>query len=131
MGNPNSANQLWSRWTFRIKPGRPVPSSSREIRENVSPLLAKIFGSVSSVRVQPDLTTKEWVVDLLTEGAPIHEKEYREYVRKLLLRLFQDGFGVTTSIAVQARVVAGPTENGTPDAQLVIMPHISLLGPPE
>jgi hypothetical protein len=123
--DPNSQNQLWSRWTFTVlELGRHVPQPDVEL--NVARWLRQGFGSVGTVRVQA--TARGYRIEVLVEGRPAHDQAFVALVREQFRRHFvEKGWGPVGAVGfVSARVVAGDKQDGRPRDQLVILPSIPL-----
>lgn len=50
--NPNSAHQVWSRWTFTVTPGRSIARPVANVRDNCARFGRKAFGAASEMRVR-------------------------------------------------------------------------------
>lgn len=122
--DPNSQNQLWSRWTFDIhEGGRRVPS--KDVEYNIARWLTAGFGSVGRVRV---LSKRfGWRVQVDVEGKPAHDPAYVERVRQQFAEHFVGkGWGSVAWSRVSVRVLAGSEQDGQPSKQWVEMPTIPL-----
>jgi hypothetical protein len=124
--DPNSANQLWSRWTFTVREaGRRVPRA--DVEYNAAKWLRAGFGSAGQVRVRR--TVDGWAIDAMVEGVPAHEPGYVAHVtRQFRERFVAQGWGVLASGDVAARVLAGDVQDGKPRAQLVMLPALRVRG---
>lgn len=127
--NPNSANQLWSRWIFEIDElGRHVPR--RDVETNALRWLRKGFGSAGRARlVQTSVPGRRarvtWRIELLIEGKPAHDPAYVQSVTVQFARDFvAKGWGPLAGSRVTAEVLAGNKQDGRPPAQLVELPLI-------
>lgn len=126
MPNPNSQNQLWSRWTFRIREsGRHVPFE--DVQHNAAQWLRAGFGSVGTARVRA--AVRGWQIDLLVEGKPAHDPKFVADVQRQFQRNFvAKGWGPLAIGTVRVEVLAGSKQDGRPAAQLVVIPRIELEG---
>lgn len=122
--NPNSAHQIWSKWTFHVTPGRKIRTTRAELEANCGRFGRKAFGSASQMRI----TTKKGVliVDVRTEGHPVHEPPYVEWMRQQWARFFLNGFGAGTTVTLDTKLEAGSRQDGTPADQLIILPSIAV-----
>jgi hypothetical protein len=127
--DPNSQNQRWSKWWFRL--GHRGAGFSKlvtiaEIESNFRRFLAKLFrstvGAMGFERKGGRLTV--WV---LIEGEHItpHDPTYRKYIRDTATAFFVAGFGPNTVVAVTAKLMAGSAQDGKPSEQMLILPTIN------
>lgn len=118
--NPNSAHQLWSRWTFRVW-GRPVPLA--EVEANVRRWLRMGFGSVGRARVEERIEQARSVVviEAEVEGPPAHDPGYVLSVERQFARFVHQGWGPVATCRVDVEILAGDTQDGTPPKQLVVV----------
>jgi len=123
--NPNSANQLWCRWTFEIDElGRRVPRAELEL--NALRWLRAGFGTAGRARLlrRPG---RGWRIVALIEGKPAHDLAFVESVRIQFARDFvAKGWGPLAVSRVTAEVLAGDKQDGRPAAQLVELPSITV-----
>ncbi len=123
--NPNSANQVWSRWTFTVTPSpRVVVLPFAQVRENCARFGRKAFGSASEMHVRQ--YAESWIIDVRTEGAPVQDLEYVSYMIANWKRFLRNGFGGSARITVLTRLEAGSPQDGTPATQLIMVPPIPL-----
>lgn len=133
--NPNSANQLWSRWTFEIDElGRHVPRADVEL--NALRWLRKGFGSAGRARLTEIQTYPfprgrrmgtTWRIDVLIEGKPAHDPAFVQSVATQFGRDFvSKGWGPLAQSRVTAEVLAGSKQDGKPPAQMIELPTIPL-----
>lgn len=116
--DPNSAHQLWTRWTFRVN-GRRVPFA--EAKLNIARWLSKGFGSVGRASIT-ERATGQIVTVCEVEGAPAHDPGYVASVRRSFRQFVAQGWGVAAVESVDVEILAGDTQDGRPPAQLVVMP---------
>lgn len=123
--DPNSRNQMWSRWTFAVAPGRTLCRPSANVRDNCARFGRKAFGTATEMKVasQPDGT---WQVEVRTEGHPVHDPQYVAWMCAQWERFFKGGFGAGTQVRCTARLEAGDRQDGRPADQLIILPTIRL-----
>lgn len=124
--NMNSAHQLWSKWTFTVTPGR-AARPFEEVRTNCARFGRKAFGAASEMRVTKGALTS-WVVDVRTEGHPVHDLRYVEWMTAQWRRFFVNGFGVGTVVVCATKLEAGDRQDGRPSDQLIIVPPIAVQG---
>ena len=126
--DPNSAHQLWARYTFKVYGGRVV--DDREARLNITRWLRCMFGSVGRVRflttIEGPFGTVVFTTELEAEGKPAHDPTYAKYVRGEWDKLVEKGWGRTAISVTHIKVLAGDLQNGKPREQLVVMPYIKL-----
>ena len=123
--NPNSAHQMWSLWTFRVKPGRTSVYSVGDLKHNLGKFSRKVFGSASQMKIE---VQNGLVFMVRTEGHPVHDAQYVEYVRKLWNDFLTVGFGVGTEVTLEAKLEAGSRQDGSPSEQLIILPPVRVDG---
>jgi hypothetical protein len=81
------------------------------------------------VRYATDQTGRlYWEVAVLTEGHPVHESPYVEYVHDQWKKFFVQGFGPGCEIQTHARLEAGDRQDGRPADQLIILPSLPVQG---
>lgn len=127
--DPNSQHQMWSEWTFQIhEHGRHVPFLL--VQTNIARWLRMLFGSVGRVRVVEvhSASGSHYVVTAQVEGRPAHDPALVANVRRQFAQNFvYKGWGPLAVSAVDARVLAGDMQDGTPRRQLVVMPSLAEL----
>ena len=125
-GNPNSANQRWSSWEFRIfEGGRHVNMAS--VQYNAGRWLRQAFGTAGRVHVRS--VFRGWKVQCLVEGPTAHDPQYVEAVRRQFQRDFvAKGWGPMAWSTVKTRIMAGSLQDGKPPAQMIEVPFIDLRG---
>lgn len=132
--NPNSKNQNWSKWTFKVSLGDKRPGFE-EVKYNAAVFGRKVFGSVSQMRVYADFVQNRngkfsigWVIEVLTEGHPAHDREFVNAVcANWVKNFFTPGFGSNAHIDCEAKVMAGDPQNGKPADQMIILPALKAL----
>ena len=124
--NPNSAHQTWSKWTFRVTPGRTVVRSFDQVKENCARFGRKAFGSVAQMRVT--LLPLGYLVEVRAEGHPVHDPAYVDYMAAQWRRFFDSGFGAGTVVVCETKLEAGSRQDGSPSDQLIIVPPIAVQG---
>lgn len=146
--DPNSAHQRWSRWTVRIALGPGPRPTLAEVVENARRFVRAVFQTTAGrVRVVEEATVggtteppaaviaraaRPLVADVVViqaevEGVPVHDAGYVESVRRQFLDHFvARGFRGSTG-TVEAALLAGTREDGTPGDQLLVVPSIRFL----
>jgi hypothetical protein len=125
--DPNSANQRWSFWQYRIYPDRTKRPEFPTIKENCARFARTVFGQASEMRVvvATDQHARLYVeVSVRTEGHPVHEAPYVTYMHEQWDRFLRNGFGPTCEIQSHAHLEAGSRQDGTPADQLIILPTL-------
>jgi hypothetical protein len=125
--NPNSANQRWSLWEYRVYPDGTKQPDFQTVKVNCAKFGRLVFGSASEMRVKAatDGTGRlYWEIAIRTEGHPVHEGPYTEYVHSHWRRFLENGFGSASEVQTHARLEAGSRQDGTPADQLIIMPSL-------
>lgn len=121
---PNSQNQMWSKWVWFVQPERIVPRSLQEVKANCARFGRKAFGSASNMRVRKN--SRGYLIELLTEGHPVHDPQFVKYMRDNWTSFFMSGFGLSTKVKMSAKLMAGSRQDGTPSDQLLIIPALTI-----
>lgn len=125
--DPNGAKQFWSEWRFYVRDaGKNV--SRKEVELNALRWLRMQFGSVGTANIQR--RPSGWRIRALVEGAPAHDPLYVEHIRLRFARFVFLGWGALASSVVEAKVMAGDTQDGRPRPQMVVIPRIELEATP-
>jgi len=124
--NPNSQNQLWSKWVWFVVPGTIKQRPFSNVRDNLARFGQKAFGSSSQMRIRQ--TGRGYIVEVLTEGHPVHDPQYVAWMRSNWERFFVSGFGMGTTVKMTAKLMAGSRQDGTPPDQLLIIPKLIVPG---
>ncbi len=125
--DPNSANQLWSRWTFTVRSTKYIPL--REVQENVTRWLRQGFGSIGRARVterRGPSVSNTWTIECEVEGVAAHDPGFVESVRLQFLGFVEKGWGMLATGETEVRILAGDVEDGRPRDQLLVMPSIPI-----
>jgi hypothetical protein len=120
--NPNSSHQIWTQWKWTVRPGRPMRRPFEEVRLNVARFTANAFGSTTRLRIGE--TASDYVVEVTTEGAPLHDPGYRAHMERHWEQFFIAGFGEATEIQLETAWLAGSRQDGKPPAQWIEIPII-------
>jgi len=125
----NSQNQRWSRWDYRAYPATRATDAAT-LTAAAARFGRVLFGSASVMRVRGSLEDGQWcwAVSVLTEGGPVHDPRYANWVHRQWVEFFQHGFGPTCQVRAQARLVAGSRQDGTPAEQGIILPPLAVIG---
>jgi hypothetical protein len=133
--NPNSGNQRWSKWIFTIVPGprhKVLARSFADVKANAARFAKRGFKSATSMRVTYQLRDfgvrkiNVYVIEVLTEGHDVHDPAYVDYVKREWTVFAEKGFGPGTTLELEARLMAGSRQDGTPADQLIIAPSVAL-----
>ena len=119
--DPNSQHQLWSKWTVTVTPPTaPKLRTMAEVETNAARFFRKAFGTATQCRIlaTPDF----WTFEVRTEGHPVHDPAYADYMAQAFARFFTEGFGVGTQVATASKLEAGSRQDGTPADQMLILP---------
>ena len=119
--DPNSANQLWSRWTFSVYSDRTVPA--QDLRENADRWLRQGFGSCGRFRLR-FRRNGAVMIEADVEGVPAHDPGYVASVRMAFARFVEQGWGPVAQAQTEVQLLAGDAQDGRPRSQLVVMPTI-------
>lgn len=135
--DPNSAHQLWSRWTLTVEElGRTV--GPKEMAANIPKWLTAVFGSVGRARFNRHTASMPlsagsvgvrftvWEVTVEIEGKPAHDPAFVGFVEREWAKVIEKGWGRTAVPGVSVKILAGDEQDGAPRKQLVVMPTIDL-----
>lgn len=122
--DPNSQNQMWSRWVFIVHAiGRKV--SYEDVKTNAARWIRLGFGSTGVCRVSR--TPDGWKIEAKVEGVPAHDPKYVEHVKLEFNRNFvAKGWGPVAWGTVHSRVLAGSLQDGKSAPQWVEIPTIPM-----
>lgn len=123
--DPNSAHQLWSRWTWTVRPGRRVAVPFEPIKATMARFARQRFGSAGQMRIVEQLD--RYIVEVRIEGKPAHDPDYVRHERVRWHMFFLELFGIRTEVELAGpKIEAGSRQDGTPPDQLIILPSIPL-----
>lgn len=133
--NPNSQHQLWSKWTYRVRPDPRHHPTMADVQLNCARFGKKAFGEAAQMRIRFQQIAigvgmrlhDVWEISVLAEGLPAHEAPFAEWMHAKWLRFFRNGFGVGCRVTSEAHVMAGDVQDGRPPDQMLIVPTISSL----
>lgn len=126
--DPNSGNQRWSLWQYRVYPDRTARPTYDLVKENASRFGRVAFGSASQMRLRcatDGVGRLYWEIAVLTEGHPVHDPQYVEWMHTQWSIFLRNGFGIGCEIQAHARLEAGDRQDGTPADQLIVLPPLS------
>src|SRR5688572_14340093 len=103
--NPNSANQVWSKWTFRVEATRVPAPSFALVRENCARFGRKAFGSATQMRITHEARGR-WLIDVRTEGVPVHDPAFVTFMYENWRRFFRNGFGGAATVTCTSKLEA-------------------------
>lgn len=121
---PNSGNQRWSEWVFRVRAARKRRPPVDVVRDAFRRWVRAGFkSSVGEARVRRHGGIYELALHI--EGPPVHDAAFRDAVRKDFFERFVcTGFGVGATLTMEARLLAGSYEDGRPSSHLVVAPSL-------
>ena len=124
--DPNSTHQMWSFWEYRVYPGGVTRPPFPRVRANCARFGRLMFGSASEMRIieATDEGRLYWEIAVRTEGHPVHDPQYAEWMHAQWRRFLTNGFGAASEIRCHARLEAGDRQDGRPADQLIIMPAL-------
>lgn len=125
--NPNSQNQCWSFWEYRVYPDKIQQPTYALVKENCARFGKKMFGTASQMRIvcaTDNMGRLYWEIAVRSEGHPVHDPMYTEWMHAQWHRFFMGGFGSTCEVQSHARLEAGDRQDGTPADQLIILPTV-------
>lgn len=136
--DPNSQNQLWSRWTTSITVPFHVTHVSdsffQEMISTTARVYRQLFGSVTELKIEreslPYLNTSTFRIDCRTEGAPAPDLVFRKRQMAEIARFFGKNlhrYG-QVDINIDVRIEAGDIGDGSPRSQLILAPSIPFEG---
>lgn len=127
-GNPNSGHQRWSKWTFHFLLRSAEQPALDYVRDNARRFFAHLFRTTAG-RVRVTQFGRRWTVELQVEGVDVHDPQVQTRVRQQFARDFvRNGFRKQNAwlLRMEAALIAGSREDGTPCDQLIVMPMLSL-----
>ena len=125
--DPNSQHQTWSKWTVTVTPGSQMARTIRthaEVMSNAARFFRKAFGTATQCRIHA--VNGLWTFDVRTEGHPVHDPKYADYMAQAFARFFTAGFGPGTQVTTASKLEAGSRQDGTPADQMLILPTFVL-----
>jgi hypothetical protein len=129
--DPNSRNQRWSLWEYRVYPDATKRPDYATVKTNCARFGRMVFGSASRMRLQcatDDRGRLYWEVAVLSEGHPVHDPSYVEWMHHAWSEFLRVGFGPASQIHAHARLEAGDWQDGRPADQLIILPSLRIEG---
>jgi hypothetical protein len=129
--DPNSRNQRWSHWQFYVYADGTKRPDFQTVKENCARFGRLMFGSVSEMKVACSMDESKrlfWDIEVRTEGHPVHDPMYVEWMHEQWRRFFREGFGQSCEVKFNEQLIAGDRQNGKPADQLIIMPSIVEMG---
>ena len=122
----NSTHQLWSLWQYRVFPEARRRPDFETVKANCARFGRLVFGSASQMRISLAEAPYRWDIDVRTEGHPVHDPCYAEWMHAQWKTFLQGGFGATCDVHCHARLEAGSRQDGTPAEQLIILPTLQV-----
>lgn len=124
----NGQNQKWSKWDFTLSSASFSKAITKaELQQNLNRFFAKLFGT-SAIEIKALLRGGKLKLKVLVEGGDIipHDPAYFEWIKAQSTAFFVAGFGASTQVVIEGKLVAGSKQDGTPNEQLVVLPTIKL-----
>lgn len=118
--NPNSQNQRWSAWVFTVRAPFSIPFE--EMRDNCAKFGRKAFRSTSQMDVRQNGRT--YTIEIHTEGHMENDLMYREWMKRQWTAFFVARFGTSVIVDLEARLLAGSRDDGTPPDQWIGIPSV-------
>ena len=128
--NVNSQHQLWSLWEYRVYPDAHSRPSFALVRNNAARFGRLMFGNASQMRIRcaTDAYCRlYWEIAVLSEGHPVHDPQWTEWMHGQWRTFFQKGFGASCEVQAHARLEAGDRQDGRPADQLIVLPGLSVV----
>lgn len=134
--NPNSENQIWSKWDFFIIPSPTwvktfgaYTDTFKFVKDSCARFGRELFGSPSMMNVQQKVHcgAMAFTVEIITEGHPVGDHHFRDCIEKRWRMFFKKAFGEETTLHMAAKLMAGKRDDGQPPDQMVIL-SLSELG---
>jgi hypothetical protein len=125
--DPNSKNQRWSHWQFYVYADGTKRPDFQTVKENCARFGRLVFGSVSEMKVACSMDEDKrlfWDIEVRTEGHPVHDPMYTEWMGQQWVRFFQEGFGQKVQVKFDAKLEAGDRQDGKPADQLIMLPSV-------
>lgn len=127
--NPNGQNQWWSLWKFRVEHkglGTSKPVTREELKTNLGRFARKMFGSAGTMAF--DVLRGKLEIKILVENAQgvAHDPAYCDYVRTQWTAFLVAGFGPSTVVTMESKLMSGSRQDGTPSDQMVVLPSLAL-----
>lgn len=124
--NPNSANQTWSRWTFKCFIPTKKSLTFEEILLNWRKFCPLLFKTHSGrLKLTKTNSHYKFVADI--EGVSINDPLYRADVKMRMREHFiRKGLGnySANSMKMESSLLSGSAQDGTPPVQLIVLPEI-------
>lgn len=125
-GNPNSRNQRWSRWTFVLEIPLADAPTLEYVRDNARRFFRRLFCS-SAGQVQVINIGTRWTINLRIEGPCVIDPGVRLEAKRQFIRHFVErGFRHARLVRMDAALLAGSREDGSPPDQVIVLPLIPL-----
>ncbi len=98
-----------------------VPSF-QDVVQNCQRLGHRYFGSTSTMQVKYSGFT--YKIEIISEGHPATDTAYVNCTRELWSKLFISGFGSDAEVQLEAKLLSGSRQNGTPSDQWIAIPQV-------
>ncbi|MCC6989929.1 MAG: hypothetical protein IT181_13070 [Acidobacteria bacterium] len=134
--DPNTQHQLWSRWDVTVTPPKTMTGPAQralleEMRTAWARFVRRAFvtttGQVRLERRRRWLFSRRFTIfaQARLEGAPAHDPQYRDVMKRRIVTFFGSGFGSGTQVRIDVRIEAGDLQDGQPAAQMIVLPTLT------
>jgi hypothetical protein len=125
--DPNSAHQLWAKWTFRVLPSGVKTPPFAQVKHAAAVFGRSMFGSASAMRVTETFDRQAgFVIEVRSEGRPAHDPSLVTFMRDQWSSWAQKGFGSGTTVDMDVKVEAGDRQDGRPREQLIMIESLAI-----
>jgi hypothetical protein len=125
--DPNSAHQLWAKWTFHIRPSGVKTPPFAQVKHAAAVFGRSMFGSASAMRVTESFDGQAgFVIEVRSEGRPAHDPGLVAFTRDQWTAWAKKGFGTGTTVKMDVTVEAGDCQDGKPRAQLIMIESLAI-----
>jgi hypothetical protein len=121
--DPNSQNQLWSKWVIEVIAGSIRRPTFLQVKESAATFARLEVGSAAAMFVEEFRVDgkPKYVIQLRVEGKPVHDPSYRAHMLSIWTTWAERGFGPDTRCRiVEAKLEAGSRQDGSPRDQLIL-----------
>lgn len=118
----NSANQLWTKWTFTITPGGNKRPGFLDVKTSSARFAGRYFGSVAAMKIEE--FPGQWRIQVRAEGHPAQDGHYVRFIRQAFRNFFTIAFGTGTRVDLQTEIQAGDPGDGSPRRRLIFIEGI-------
>lgn len=130
--NPNSTNQRWSQWTYRVFPDGTKKPPYALVKENCARFGRTIFGAASEMKIEQAKDPRNgrlyWEIVTRSEGHPAHDPKFVQWMHAQWAQFLKHGFGEQSEILAVSSLIAGSRQDGTPADQWIALPKLESEG---